>query len=57
MESVFNVGCGMIAVIHKDSGARFEKATLDLGLKVQALGDICFPKSRENLPAEVVYES
>ncbi len=57
MEAVFNVGCGMIAVIQKDSGARFEKASLDLGLTVRALGDICFPKSRENLPAEVIYES
>lgn len=57
MESIFNVGCGMIAVIEADHGPSFEKAAIQKGLMVKSIGSIQFPKSHENKPAEVLYET
>ena len=39
-EGVFNLGCGMIAIIAQESGAAFEQAAAALGLPVTPIGQI-----------------
>jgi phosphoribosylformylglycinamidine cyclo-ligase len=39
-EGVFNLGCGMIAVVDRDAGPAFEAATLEAGLSAREIGEV-----------------